>query len=75
MKARLVVIGIDDILKIFQDYIGMTESLPTDAKCDTLLFNKQQMKMCLRVSAESFNGPQPPEAVNFQLRRMWGGTN
>lgn len=75
MKARLVVIGIDDILRIFQDYAGLTESIPVDAQCDTLLFNKELMKMCLRISAESFNGQQPPEGINFNLRRVWGGSN
>ena len=72
MKARLVIIGIDDIFRIFQDYIGMVEAIPADAKLDTLLFNKSQMKMCLRVTSDSWNGPQPPEQVNFKLQRVWG---
>lgn len=72
MKARLVIIGIDDILRLFQDYTGLTESIPADAKVDTLLFNKQLMKMCLRIEAESLNGPQPPESVGFELKRVWG---
>ena len=72
MKARLVIIGIDDILKLFQDYCGLTESIPEDAKVDTLLFNKQLMKMALKISAESFSYDQPPEAVSFELKRMFG---
>lgn len=72
MKARLVVIGIDDILRIFQDYTGLTQSIPGDAQAETLLFNKALMKMCLRISADSFNGAQPPEGVSFELQRVWG---
>ena len=72
MKARLIIIGIDDILRIFQDYTGLTGSIPEDAKVDTLLFNKALMKMCLRVTSDSWSGPQPPEGINFQLKRVWG---
>lgn len=72
MKARLVIIGIDDILRLFQDYTGLTGSIPADAQVDTLLFNKALMKMALKISAESFNGDQPPESVSFELKRMFG---
>ncbi|MDE1766550.1 MAG: hypothetical protein KGI27_09830 [Thaumarchaeota archaeon] len=72
MKARLVIIGIDDILRIFQDYAGMTESIPADSKCETLLFNKALMKMALKVSSETWSGPQPPESISFELKRVWG---
>lgn len=71
MKARLVILGIDDILRLFKDYTGLTGSIPEDAKVDTLLFNKQLMKMCLRISSESLDHDQPPEGITFQLKRTW----
>ena len=71
-KSRLVVIGIDDILRLFQDYCGLTDSIPADVVVDTLLFNKAQMKMCLRVESPSWSGVQPPESVGFELKRVWG---
>jgi hypothetical protein len=72
MKARLVVIGVDDILRLFQDYTGLTQSIPDDAKVDTLLFNKALMKMCLRITSEGWSGNQPSETIGFELKRMWG---
>lgn len=70
-NVRLVVISIDDILKIFQDYTHLTDSIPWDAKSDTLLFSRQDRKMCLRITADSFNGNQPPEVISFKLKKSW----
>lgn len=66
----MVVIGIDDIARLFKDYMGMT-GFPEDAVCDTLLFNKQERRMCLRIASASYPSPQPPEEVKFDLRRTY----
>lgn len=68
MKTRLVVIGIDDIARLFKDYAGMA-GFPQDCQCDTLLFNKALGRMALRISSESWDRPQPPEEIRFELRR------
>ena len=68
MKPRLVVIGIDDIARLFRDYAGMA-GFPDDAQVDTLLFNKAERKMCLRISSASFPSNQPPETISFTLKR------
>jgi hypothetical protein len=70
MKTRLIIIGIDDINRLFQDYARMT-GYPTDAVCDTLLFNQQQRRMCLRVSSPSFGEHEPPEEIRFDLSRSF----
>lgn len=68
MKTRIVVIGIDDICRLFRDYANQT-GFPSDAVCDTLLFHPAHRRMRLRVEAESLNGPQVPEQIKFDLRR------
>lgn len=70
MKARLVVIGIDDICRLFRDYTRLID-FPEDAQCDTLLFDPASKRMCLRIKADSLNGPQPAENINFQLQRTF----
>jgi hypothetical protein len=70
MKERLVVIGIDDIARIFKDYAGSV-GFPEDAQTDTLLFHPANRRMRLRISAESLNGNQPPEEIRFQLKRTF----
>lgn len=70
MKVRLIIIPIDDICRIFKDYANLT-GFPNDAKCDTLLFNRELMKMCLRIEAESLDGYQAPEEINFELKQSW----
>lgn len=70
MKARLIIIPIDDICRLFQDYTYLT-GFPADAKADTLLFNRATMDMCLRVVSDEWDRDQPPEEVNFDLRRTF----
>lgn len=68
MKTRLVILSVDDICNIFKDYAHMT-GFPQDAQCDTLLFNKQLNKMCLRITAPSLGVGEPPEEIRFDLKR------
>lgn len=68
MKTRLVVIGIDDISRLFRDYAGRV-GFPEDAVCDTLLFNNSLRKMCLRVESESIPSNAISEEIRFDLRR------
>lgn len=68
MKARLILIPIDDICELFKDYTHLT-GFPEDAQCDTLLFNKAEGKMCLRVTADSLNGQERAEVISFDLQR------
>lgn len=70
MKARLVIIGIDDICRVFRDYAGMT-GFPEDAQCDTILFDPASKRMCLRVLSQELNGPQIPEEIRFNLQRTF----
>lgn len=69
-KTRIVVIGIDDICRIFRDYANQT-GFPEDAVCDTLLFHPANHRMRLRVEAASLSGPQPPEQIRFDLQRTF----
>lgn len=68
MKQRIVVIGIDDIARLFKDYVGMA-GFPADAQVDALLWNAQERQMCLRISSESWDHDQPPETIHFNLQR------
>lgn len=70
-KVRLVVLSIDDILRIFKDYTSMTESIPMDSQADALLYNAAEHKFCLRITADSLTGSQPPEMIKFELKRTW----
>jgi hypothetical protein len=70
MKCRLIILPIDDIARLFKDYAGLT-GFPEDAVCDTLLFNKELNKMCLRIQAESLVRDEPWESVDFELKRSW----
>lgn len=70
MKQRIVILAIDDIARLFKDYVGLS-GFPEDAQCDTLLFNNALQKMCLRISSASFPSPQPSEAINFELKRTF----
>lgn len=70
MKQRVVVLGIDDICRIFRDYASQT-GFPADALCDTLLFHPANHRMRLRVEAESLQGNQPPEEIRFDLRQTF----
>lgn len=70
MKTRAVIIGVDDIARIFRDYAGMT-GFPGDAVCETLLFNNQLRKMCLRISSPQLGDHEPPEEIKFDLRRTF----
>ena len=70
MKAKLIIVGIDDIARLFGDYLSLTD-WPSDAKCDTLLYNKQLNKMCLRIQSDSWMGRMPPEVIKFDLRKTW----
>ncbi len=67
-KSKLVVIGIDDITRIFADYASST-GFPEDAKCTTLLFHPTNHKMRLLVESESLSGNEPPEQIRFDLQR------
>lgn len=70
-NTRIIVLGIDDIARLFKDYAGEAAGIPEDAQCDTLLFNRQEKRMCLRLSSESWAGPQPPENIRFDLQRTF----
>jgi len=70
MKTRRVIIGIDDICRLFRDYARFT-GFPEDAVCDTLLFNQAAKRMCLRVSSPSLREHEPPEEIRFDLQRTF----
>jgi hypothetical protein len=66
----MIVIGIDDICRLFQDYIGKV-GFPSDAKPVKFLFNPQKRKLGLVVESEEFTGPQQDEDVKFDLKRVF----
>lgn len=70
MKARLIILDIDSIARLFRDYTGLV-GFPEDGKCETLLFHPGSHRMNLRISAESLNGVEAPEEVRFDLQRTF----
>lgn len=70
MKKRLVIIGIDDINRLFQDYARMT-GYPEDALCDTLLMNQVARKMRLRMISPTLGEHEAPESIRFDLQKVF----
>lgn len=68
MKQRLVILGIDDISRLFADYARMT-GYPADAVCDTLLLHPASKKMRLRIESASLGPGEAPEEIRFDLKR------
>lgn len=69
-KTKLIVIGIDDITRLFADYASAT-GFPAYGKCVTLLFHPTNHRMRIVVEAESLSGNLPPEEIRFDLRRTF----
>jgi hypothetical protein len=70
MKERMVVIGIDDICKIFKDYAYMA-GFPQDAIPVKLQWNKGLQKFRLMIESGLIDGPQPDETINFSVQRSF----
>lgn len=70
MRSRMVIIGIDDICRLFADYAHLT-GFPEDAVCETLLAHPPSRKMRLRVSSQEWDRDQAPEQIRFDLTRTF----
>ena len=71
MKSRLIILGIDDITRILKDYVGLV-GFPADAQPIKFMLNPQERKLAIVVESEEFKGPQEPEEIRFDLRRVFG---
>ena len=67
---RLVVVGLDDIVRLFKDYVGRV-GFPQDAIPTRLMFNSKEKLVAVEVESEEFTGPQQPERVMFDLQRVY----
>jgi len=67
---RMVIISIDDLARMFRDYVGLV-GFPVDAKPVKLMMNSKERKLGLVVESDEFTGPQAPEEVKFDLRRFY----
>ncbi len=70
MTTRMVIIPIEVITSLFFDYVGQV-GFPDDAVPVKLMLNPQEQKLALVVESESFTGPQTPEQVKFDIRRIY----
>lgn len=72
MKSKLIIIGIDDILRIFRDYLG-PEAVPADASAVRLLVNPAEKgAFAIDVASASFGTDEPPVSIHFDLKRYYG---
>ena len=71
MKPRMVIIGIDDVCRLFKDYVGQV-GFPQDAMPVTFMYNPTNRKVGIRVESESLNGDEGMEEIKFDLRRVYG---
>lgn len=70
MKARLIVIPIDDISRLFRDYLHIT-GYPLDAKPVMFRPDPATRKLVLEVESAGWEGKQPPEVINFELKQSY----
>lgn len=70
VKSRLVVISIDSICGLFRDYVGLV-GFPQDGKPVKLMLNPQERKLAVVVESDEWTGPQAPEQVKFEIRRVF----
>ena len=67
----MLVLSIDDICRLFQDYCALT-GFPEDAKAEKLMVHGQSKKLGLVVESNDWTQGQPPEEVRFEIKRMYG---
>jgi hypothetical protein len=70
MKRRMVILSIDTICNLFKDYVGLV-GFPQDGKPVKFMLNPQERKLGLVVESEEWTGPQKPEEIKFDLRRVF----
>lgn len=66
---RLIITSIDDVTRLFKDYCGLV-GVPDDAKPLKLFLNPQEQKLGILMESEEWVGPQNPEIVKFEIRRI-----
>ena len=71
MRTRMIVLSLDDICRLFQDYCALT-GFPDDARAEKLLYNQQQKKLGLVVESNEWTQGQLAEEVRFELKRFYG---
>ena len=69
--TRLVVIGIDDLTRLFRDYVGLV-GFPEDARPVKFMLNSQERKLGLVVESNEFKQFEQMEEIKFDLRRTYG---
>ena len=76
MKRRMIVIDIDSICRLFQDYVGQV-GFPKDAVPVKFMYHPQRRQVAVVVESDEWVGPQQPEEVKFDLKRVYsvGGAN
>ncbi len=67
----MIVLSLDDINRLFQDYCGMT-GYPEDAYAVKLMVNATSHKLALLVESPSIPSGAAPEEIKFDIKRMWG---
>lgn len=71
MKRRLVILSIEDITRLFKDYVGQV-GFPVDAMPIKFLLNAQERKLGMVVESDEWAKNMPPEEIKFDLRRVYG---
>jgi hypothetical protein len=67
---RVVVVGIDDLCRIFADYLG-PEHLPDDIQPTKFRVSPGERKLEVVVESEAWDGDQGRMRVDFEIRRVF----
>lgn len=67
---RILITSIDDITRLFKDYVGLV-GMPEDAVPLKLFLNPQEQKIGILMESEEWTGPQVPEEVKFDIKRIY----
>lgn len=72
MKKRRLILTIDDIIRLFGDYLK-EEDLPAGTKAVKLMVRPSDRKLAIVAENPAWGEGLPPIVVSFKLRRVWGG--
>lgn len=67
---RIIIIGIDDITRLFKDYVGMI-GVPDDAMPIKLMLNPQEHRLGILMESDEWVGPQSSETIKFDINRVF----
>lgn len=74
MALRMVIVTIDDALRLFKDYVSQ-EDLPDDAIPVKLMIHPTERKFAIVAESDQWGSNTPPLNIHFDLKRFFGGAS